>query len=42
MKKWSKVIPILIVIIVLFIISGYRFTALSVPKETHSYQKMLS
>ncbi|ALC85335.1 hypothetical protein AM499_05540 [Bacillus sp. FJAT-22090] len=32
MKKWSKVIPILIVIIVLFIISGYRFTALSAAK----------
>ncbi|MFJ5770120.1 hypothetical protein [Psychrobacillus sp. NPDC093180] len=32
MKKWIKVLPLLVIIIVLFIFSGYRFTALSAAK----------
>ncbi|MGM0844949.1 MAG: hypothetical protein ACQEUT_08225 [Bacillota bacterium] len=33
MKKWRLVIPLLIVIVMIFFINGYRFTALSAAKS---------
>jgi hypothetical protein len=33
MKKWKFVIPLLIVIVMIFFISGYRFSALSAAKS---------
>ncbi|QOR67326.1 hypothetical protein IM538_04080 [Cytobacillus suaedae] len=33
MKKWLFIVPLLVVIILIFMISGYRFTALSAAKS---------
>jgi hypothetical protein len=33
MKKWLFIIPLLVVMILIFILSGYRFTALSSVKD---------
>ncbi len=39
MKKWKVVLPLLIISILLFFISGYRFTALSAAKSHYFLSK---